>query len=157
MEENKKYEEEYKKKKEKKSKIIIIVLVIVLLVGLGGTYFYLKSTGFKFPFTKEEVQTEKVIPLRQFVVNLKTSSSRNSYLKATIVLAYMESDNEEILATNEDRIRDKIIEILRTKSNEELKKDEGAIELKEQLKQSLNELLGEVIITNIYYNDFMIQ
>lgn len=155
MEENKKYEEEYKKKK--KNKLIIIVLVIVLLVGLGCSYFYMKAKGVELPFAKEKIQTESVLPLNQFVVNLKTGSSRNSYLKATVVLAYMQSDHEVILTENKDRIRDKIIEILRTKSKEELQEDDGAIRLKVQIKESLNELLGETIITNIYYNDFMIQ
>lgn len=144
-------------KKKKKSKLIIIVLVIVLLVGAGGAFFYLKANGVELPFAKEKVQTESVVPLRQFVVNLKTDSSKNTYLKVTVVLAYMDSENAMILTSNNDRIRDKIIQILRTKSNKELKKDEGAIQLKVQIKESINELLGETIITNIYYNDFMIQ
>lgn len=155
MEENKNNIED--NEKYKKKKLITIVLVSVLLVGLGCSYFYMKAKGIELPFAKEKVQIESVLPLNQFVVNLKTGSSRNSYLKATVVLAYMQSDHEVILTKNKDRIRDKIIEILRTKSKEELQEDEGASKLKVEIKESLNSLLGENIITNIYYNDFMIQ
>ncbi len=149
--------EENNEKKKSKNKLIIIILIILLVAGIGGTFAFFKVTGRELPFTKEEEQVENVVPLQQFVVNLKTSGSKNSYLKATVVLGYMQEDTNLIIDNNKEKIRDRIIEILRTKSRAEFQQDDATLILKEDIKNSVNELLGEPLITGIYFSDFMIQ
>ncbi|WP_461205731.1 flagellar basal body-associated FliL family protein [Clostridium sp. DL1XJH146] len=149
--------EEKNIKKKSKKKLIIILLVVLLLACIGGTFAFFKVTGRELPFFTEEEQVESVVSLQQFIVNLKTSDSKNSYLKVTVVLGYMEENANLTIDENTEKIRDRIIEILRTKSTTEFEEDDATLVLKADIKNSINELLGEPLITSIYFNDFMIQ
>jgi flagellar basal body-associated protein FliL len=146
------------KKKKKKGKLIIIILAVVLVLGASALFFFLKNPDFiDGVFNKEEVLVEQQIQLDQFIVNLKNDDSNNNYLKTVIVFGYLNAEDALIITENDDKIRDKILQILRDKRKEELEDTEGTENLKVQIKDEINVLLGGTPVYNVYFTDFMMQ
>ncbi len=54
-------------------------------------------------------------------------------------------------------IRDKANEIIVTKTEEELRDENGQTGLKQQIKDNLIKIFENQSITNVYFNDFIIQ
>jgi flagellar basal body-associated protein FliL len=144
--------------KKKKGKLIIIILAVVLVLGASALFFFLKNPDFiDGIFNKEEVLVEQQIQLDQFIVNLKSDNSNNNYLKTVIVLGYLNAEDALIITGNDNKIRDKILQILRDKTKEELEDTEGTENLKVEIKDEINILLGGTQVYNVYFTDFMMQ
>ena len=131
-------------------KIIIIVLVVALIAG-GAAYYLL---------TKDKVvdKSFNYDPGEYFVTDIQGSGS---LLKTDVMLRMHNSDYTEILTENNHRIRDKIIFILRSKNEEELKNADIQKKLSQEILKELNEEFTEEFENNqflgIYFNEFVIQ
>jgi flagellar FliL protein len=131
-------------------KIIIIVLVVALIAG-GAAYYLL---------TKDKVvdKSFNYDPGEYFVTDIQGSGS---LLKTDVMLRMHNSDYTEILTENNHRIRDKIIFILRSKNEEELKNADIQKKLSKEILEELNEEFSEEFENNqfmgIYFNEFVIQ
>ena len=131
-------------------KIIIIVLVVALIAG-GAAYYLL---------TKDKVvdKSFNYDPGEYFVTDIQGSGS---LLKTDVMLRMHNSDYTEILTENNHRIRDKIIFILRSKNEEELKKADIQKKLSQEILEKLNEEFSEEFendqFLGIYFNEFVIQ
>ncbi|MDN5314238.1 MAG: flagellar protein FliL [Clostridiales bacterium] len=131
-------------------KIIIIVLVVALIAG-GAAYYLL---------TKDKVvdKSFNYDPGEYFVTDIQGSGS---LLKTDVVLRMHNSDYTEILTENNHRIRDKIIFILRSKNEEELKNADIQKKLSQEILEKLNEEFSEEFendqFLGIYFNEFVIQ
>ncbi len=63
----------------------------------------------------------------------------------------------EGLSEKQFLIRDDINKIIRNKTEEELQGKDGQVKLQEEIKLSLIELFNDETITNVYFDDFIIQ
>ncbi|WRE90730.1 flagellar basal body-associated protein FliL [Helicobacter pylori] len=91
-----------------------------------------------------------------FAVNLVSQNGRR-YLKASISL---ELSNEKLLnevKVKDTAIKDTIIEILSSKSVEEVVTNKGKNKLKDEIKSHLNSFLIDGFIKNVFFTDFIIQ
>ncbi|WP_104760823.1 flagellar basal body-associated protein FliL [Helicobacter cetorum] len=91
-----------------------------------------------------------------FVVNLVSQNGRR-YLKTSISL---ELNNEKLLneiKIKDTAIKDTIIEILSSKSVEEVVTNKGKNKLKDEIKSHLNSFLIDGFIKNVFFTDFVIQ
>ncbi len=143
-----------KKKKKSKKIIIISVAVIVLLSSVLGYAFITKS--FIFAAEGEVVIEEKIFSLDEFVLNLKDKSGRR-YIKTKMVLSYGNEKDLNILNENIAQIRDLMIGILRSKTADEMMDVDTANDLKDEIREKINELLTSPIVVDVYFVDFMIQ
>lgn len=164
-----------------KSKIIIIIiailLVIVLLLG-AVFYFMTKSPSQEEPSqmqstsqnsaslgdaqTSSNVNSRNYIrvgptyQLDQFIVNLLTQSGRR-YLKVTMSLEMTNADLQNELSAKLPAVRDTIIDILSSKSLEDVSTTRGKEKVKEEIVQRLNEFLVDGKIRNVFFIDSAIQ
>ncbi|NLV76433.1 MAG: flagellar basal body-associated FliL family protein [Tissierellia bacterium] len=80
--------------------------------------------------------------------------------KIVRVKVTIETNNKntlELLENKQFLIRDDINKIIRSKTEEELQGDEGQIKLQKEIKESLIKLFDDVAITNVYFDDLIIQ
>ena len=152
----------------KKKLIIIIVLALVLVGGGVGAFFAFGHKGEGDEggdaATSEEDGGDKggdeattppfVLALEPFIVNLQI---KGSFLKTTIQLQFSEPEQPPHLESDVPKIRDSVIRILTSKSAQEILSADGKEQLREELKDALNEALGGEDVTQVFFTEFIIQ
>lgn len=152
-----------------KKKLIILVsgLLIAAIVGSGG-FFYLQGKGSdserdagteesKDSAKASEINKNKInFPLESFIVNLADPGGKR-YLSTRIVLEFSDKDSLVSLEKSVPEIRDRILMILPTKTYKEIQSVEGKHALRSSLIVALNEILQEGKITNIFFQEFVVQ
>ncbi len=170
--ENKEVEaEETEEKSSGGSKLLLIVIIVLLLLLLiiGGLVAYFLLSGNDQPQQQQQQQKiEKkhkvdqmteigpIYPLDQFIVNL-VSSNADRYLKCKIDLELDAPALQKELDKKLPAVRDAIIQILSSKTVEEIQTARGKEKLKEEIKRKLNEILSTGQIRNVYFTEFVIQ
>ncbi len=158
-EENKEAVEE--QKGGKKKLFILLIFLVILLAGGGIAYFFLFGK-------KEEKKEEQKPRLAEqeigimyklepaFIVNLADPEA-TVYARISITL---ELANQEVLQEvqkKEPVIRDAIIEIVSSKTSEDLRKPEGREQLKMEILKRINTILTKGGVRNVYFTEFVIQ
>ncbi|WP_104578629.1 flagellar basal body-associated protein FliL [Helicobacter felis] len=91
-----------------------------------------------------------------FVVNLISQNGRR-YLKASVSLELNDAKLLEEVKVKETAIKDTIIEILSSKSVEEITTLKGKNKLKEEIRSNINSFLIDGFVKNVFFTDFVIQ
>lgn len=133
-------------------KNLIIILVVVLLAGAAAAYFLFFNNQ---PAEKVYSYYE---PGDYFVTNIKDS---RALIKTTIVLELHAPQNQmdtinAYLKENNHILRDIIVFTLRSKTEEELRADNIDQTLREEIVKSISEKMGIDYISNVYFNDYVI-
>ncbi len=150
--------------------ISIIIFLILLLLGGGGVAFWYIT---KTPNNPESVQTttqKKVnnedeslseigplYPLAPITVNLKTLDEKDTYLKVTMSLELSSKLLSNELDAKNAVIRDEIIRILSSKTLVDIDSEVEKDKLCNDIKRSLNSMLTDGQIKNVYIVNFIIQ
>ncbi|MBF0623807.1 MAG: flagellar basal body-associated FliL family protein [Magnetococcales bacterium] len=150
---------------------ILIMVIPALLIGLGGGYFLGSSltqaqqeeTAKKDPDAEQEKTPKSeaemvgdIFKLEPFVVNLNEPRG-NRYLKATVQL---EMDTPTLQAELERRtpqLRDVILQLLTSKTTQDLQAVDGKFKLREDVLSRINALLVNGSVTRVYFTEFVIQ
>lgn len=152
-------------KKSKMSMIIIIGLLLVI-VG-GGAFVYLKFINGPSSPEKDDAPTEEIVDdkpapglepvaLPTFLVNLADPLGRR-YIKLTIEVQVKNEEAAKDLQANLSRVRDQINLLLSSKSYADLAPYENKINLKTEIVDKMNLILGQGKILDVYFTDFLIQ
>jgi flagellar FliL protein len=148
---------------QKSNKLLVILLIVTLvlvlaLAGFFGYYMFFskdsKSSnggGNKATSTKAEEFTSE---LNKFVVNLADEDKR--YIQTTIVLAYENEKLAEEITKKTPQVCDIINRTLRSKKAEDFD-GEGLDKVKNEMVSKINEVLTAGKITNIYFQEIIIQ
>ena len=147
----------------------IIVFLILLIIGGGGTVFWYLT---KTPSSSEAIQTSQqqaksedaslaeigpLYPLTPITVNLKNKDEKDVYLKVTLSLEL----SSKLLANELDAknavIRDEIIRILSSKTPADIDSELEKDKLCNDIKTSLNTMLTDGQIKNVYIVNMVIQ
>ncbi len=149
--------------KRKKVPINLIIICILLLCLAGGGVYVWKSGLIPFGSDKSNIdkttdnqELGPIFSMDTFIVNLVGGRGKN-YLKAKIDL---ELDSEKTTSEMNKRlpqIRDAILTLLSSKSNEDINTLEGKYQLRAEIISSLNQYLKTGKIKNVYFTDFIIQ
>ena len=151
-------------------KMLIILVSAVLVVALvgGGGFFYLKSKGSgaekgagtegtEKSAEKEELDKKKTnFPLEGFIVNLADPGGKR-YLSTKIVLELSDDKSIPLVQKRVPEMRDRILMILPTKTFKDIQSVEGKNSLRTTLIAALNEILKQGKITNIFFQEFVVQ
>ena len=146
---------------EKKSRgmlTIIVVGLVMLLAGGGAAWFFLSGDNEETAEVEEGPDALVFLGLDNFLVNLANTEGRH-YLRVGIDLGLeheVEADAEEfelLIAL----VRDTILLVLGTWESEALLTPEGKGDLKEDILQALDERLPELGVSEVYFNDFLVQ
>ena len=141
--------------------IVAIVIVFLLLLGVGaGGFTFIKSARRSAAKGAPEKNIETSMwRLEEFVVNL-ADSSESRYLKVNVVLEVegkVSENGEGGPSPEEVRARDTIISVITKKHYMELQSVDGKAKLKSELKKTLNLVLQDAKVVNIYFTSFAMQ
>lgn len=137
----------------KNKKLLIILIVVVLLAAIGaGIYFFVLKDD------KEEDSAEVVpsyYPLENaFVTNVKDS---NKLFKTTVILIADSAELTELMTKKQYVIRDEILFILRSLTEEDIASQNIQERLRELIPARLNAALGIENFYSAMFSDFVMQ
>ena len=159
--------------KASKQTLILMILAVVNMVvvaGVGFMIFQGKKKDAAEPKIEHVIKGEhetqekekkeekevigKVIPLETFLVNLAGSKGR----RVAKLNLEMEVESEAVSSEIEQRkaqIRDIIIVLLSSQTYDQISNKDGQVQLKEQIKDTVNKFLTKGKIKQVYFTDFI--
>ncbi|KKM12333.1 hypothetical protein SY88_04060 [Clostridiales bacterium PH28_bin88] len=151
-------QEEKKPAEKRRSKWLLIAAILVVVLGLGGgaAWYLIGARATKNNDTLVEAGTPKSLTLDSFTVNLAEPGYRR-YLRVTVTLEYTGKDLEKEIAGKDYRVRDAIINVLRSKTVADINNQDRTLELRQELVEAINLVLVNSQVKNIYFRDFIIQ
>jgi flagellar FliL protein len=96
-----------------------------------------------------------ILELDQFIVNL-ADTPEIRYLKVSIMLELPVGRNAQV-TDRMPQIRDSLLILLSSKTSDAIRTVEGKMELREEIVQRVNAVLGANVVTAAYFTDFVAQ
>jgi len=160
--------ENSEEKKESKGGFLklIIIAVLVIILGAGGFLgwsMFIKKDKNKDQSQESNFQAEvnkepATYALDTFIVNLLSKSgTAKRYLKIGMIFEINDKLYSVLLDKNKPQIRDSILILLSSKTFKDISPMEGKIELKQSLILRINQIVGQTIVSNIYFTEFVVQ
>lgn len=158
-------------KKSGKLKGFIIILLLLVLAGAGGWaaywWFVMRPTAQGVEGTSEAAGGEtkgaeaaahraKVAKLPTFLVNLADPTGRR-YLKLTMEVEVGSDTTAKELEGQSAKVRDAVILLLSSKSYSDLAPVESKLQLKNEVADRLNQILGGPKVLRVYITEMVIQ
>lgn len=145
--------------KKKPNKLVIIIVIMSLVIMVGSVVMVFLATDIKLSdvMAKFQKHEEYIVPMDSFVVNLNTEGKGSTYLKTQVSLLYTEEDHAEVITNKTSQIRDVIIKDLMEYRPQDLLLEGGLASVKVKLRSSINAALGQEVVKEIYFTDFLIQ
>lgn len=131
--------------------IIVIILLLIIIFGIIIGIFVFSNNSDEKSFKKTKTYTTT---LEDLYCNIKESKK---ILKIKITIETTNEKTYNNLFEKQFLIRDEANKIIRDLTEEELQGEEGQTNLQVMIKDSLIELFKDESITNIYFDDFIIQ
>ncbi|MBG3876812.1 flagellar basal body-associated FliL family protein [Desulfovibrio oxamicus] len=163
------------KKKSGKLKWIILILLLLLLGGGGGGgaywWFVMRPAAQNAEGAPESANAEgkadakggeaparnaKVAKLPTFLVNLADPTGRR-YLKLTMEVEVGSDATVKELEGQSAKVRDAVILLLSSKSYADLAPIESKLQLKNEVAERLNQILGGPKVLRVYITEMVIQ
>lgn len=139
---------------------VFVTASVCLVVLLLFAFWFLSKPTEKITQIVEiedpdNVLSGAVLRLPRNVLNLRTP---NTYVYLKLSLEFYEFELPEDISSSITPINDAIIRIVSDKTSDQLISQEGREDLKKEIKQEINNILGEnKRVSNIYYLEFMIK
>jgi flagellar FliL protein len=156
------------KKKGGKLKLIIILVVVLAVLGGGGFAawkFFLQpkeaenATAENAEGHAPEAAAEtagQLVTLDSFVVNLSDPMGRR-YLKTTLDVEVANAAAAAELTAAMPKVKDTLLLLLSSKSFAEISSMDKKIELKNDIVNRLNQIIGKNKVRNVYFTEFVVQ
>jgi flagellar FliL protein len=160
------------KKKSGKLKWIILVLLLFVLAGAGGGaywWFVMRPAAQPAEGASEAAESKaeakggeaparnaKVAKLPTFLVNLADPTGRR-YLKLTMEVEVGSDATVKELEGQSAKVRDAVILLLSSKSYADLAPIESKLQLKNEVADRLNQILGGPKVLRVYITEMVIQ
>ncbi len=136
--------------------IIMIGLIAIMQLGILLVVFKEPIISTVASFIPEKVEMVLDYPLDSMQVNL-ADQDRDVFLRTTLNLRYIGEENVTILDANLPQIKARVIEILRSKKLSDIKTIEKTNEFAQYVADELNKLLGQDIIQEVLFVEFLYQ
>ena len=156
---------EEKKKGGGMKKLIFLVLILAILGGggfAGWKYFWVprqEAAAEAAEKAAEEAENASkvapagpLVPLEPFVVNLADPMGRR-YLKMTLDVEVL----DEAASADLPKVKDSLLLLLSSKSFEDIGSMDRKLELKNEIVDRLNLVLGKGRVRNVYFTEFVVQ
>lgn len=156
---------EYEKKKTVRLIVIgIVAAVIVLVTGMGAGVLLFgepseTSRLARVIASDDEHATEITIPLDEFLVNVQGESARRqSIARMEITVTTLDDEAADIIASDIAKVRDAVIHVVSNQTTSTImEENDGDFVIKDQIKDRINQSLGDELIENVYITNILIQ
>ncbi|MBZ4686947.1 MAG: flagellar basal body-associated protein FliL [Clostridiales bacterium] len=151
--------QQQKPKKKRRLLLIVIFALPLALVVAAFSYFFVANTLAKTPAEEEgivPIEDIRKTTLQSFTVNLADTGYRR-YLRTTITMEYVSKDLEKEVNLKIHRIKDIVLNILRSKKVRDLNSPQNTEKLRQELLNAINYELTKGKIIGLYFEEFIIQ
>lgn len=147
-------------------KVIIMAISLVIIAAVGSAYItflvFSRSTPGIVAATEEAPNKSSsfgpIHELGDFTVNLTVPPGFSPrFVRCGLVLEVTDKKSIPELSRREPQIRDTVISILRTKTQEDIAGSAGMERLRRELNEAITEVLPEKIIANVYFTELVVQ
>lgn len=144
-------------KKKPPMMMIIIAVAVVALLGIGFAVVQKVSAKSK-PAEVKKVEKGPVMVMDEFLVNL-ADAGNDHFLKVTVGLELSKDKGKTADSLKDDTplIRDAILASLASKTRDQVTPEAGRAKLKTEIKNKVNEALGEEDVEGVYFVNFVTQ
>jgi flagellar FliL protein len=166
-------EQQEEQPKSKKKGLLKWIILMVLFLGLAGGGYYVYTTYFaggeKGGEAQQEEATEEaasdqtsaegykdLVTLPTFVVNLADPLGRR-YLKLSMDVEVTDEKAAQELTNKEAQVRDAIILLLSSKTFQDLSTIESKLQLKKEIVERLNQVLGGPKVLRVFFTEMVVQ
>jgi flagellar FliL protein len=147
----------------------IIIAVVLIALGVGGYFGYTMflakpdeaatadqaAEGADKGAAQENLEGQ-LVPLPVFLVNLADPLGRR-YLKLGIEVEVRDPQAQEALTKYEAKIKDTLLLLLSSKTYDALSTMKAKVELKQEIADRLNQIVGNGAILRVYITEMVIQ
>lgn len=151
-------EENVKKRTLKPLEALIIFLFVCILSCIVFIVFFLLNKppkNIKQENSSYNFHKNYFYPLEPFILNLP-QAGRQKYIRCTIELELIKEISLEDFTKISPVIRDTIIQTILAKEIQEIEFSNFKLELQKELVKKINEKLGNKLIKELYFRDFII-
>ena len=156
---------------KKKGGMLKWIILAVALIGLGVGGYFGYTMFFAAPAddaageaTTDGAQTGEaledlegqLVPLPLFLVNLADPLGRR-YLKLGIEVEVRDEDTAASLAKHEAKVKDTLLLLLSSKTYDSLSTMKAKVELKQEIADRLNQIVGNGAVLRVYITEMVIQ
>ena len=135
-------------------KFMITTLVVIAILQLGVLGFIFKDELAEVVSGITAQSTEVLIyPLESVQVNL----DQGNYLKTTINVSYTNKKHTDLIDQSIVKVQAFVIEILRSKSLDQINTVDKTKILGEEIKEGINDILDSDVVSDIYFIEFIYQ
>lgn len=164
-------EENQEKASKGKWKWIILILLLLGLLGAGGYFAYTFLYSSDNPGASEsgnatqsreaadsgpEKVGSKMVSLPTLLVNLADPLGKR-YLKISVDVEVKGKEASSQIQSDMPKIKDALILLLSSKTFEDLSSMESKYQLKKEIVERLNQILGQSVVRRVYFTEFIIQ
>lgn len=148
-------------------KILVLVNLVVVLAGAGLVYYAHNMIKPEPTNVAAEVESLKAgaveqasvqaVPMKKFVVNLFSRSSRLRFLDVEMNIVPFYENQKELIKSSEHLFKDVVIEVAAQLEADDLDSLSGKILLENKIKKQVNAKLGQPVVKQIFFSGFVVQ
>ena len=146
-------------------KVIIMAVALVIIAAVGSAYVtflvFSRSSVEVAAVGQEEPDKGQFGPVHQvgeFTVNLMVPQGFSPrFVRTGLVVEVTDKKCIAELARRDPQVRDAVISILRTKTQEDISGAAGMEKLRQELGRAISGLLSEGSIANVYFTELVVQ
>ena len=156
--------------KKKKGGLLkwIIILVLLVALGVGGWFGYkmffapppedatAQDQAAGDPGKPQEQLEGQIVALPTFLVNLADPLGRR-YLKLGLEVEVRDADAQAALTKYDAKIKDTLLLLLSSKSYDGLSTMQAKVELKQEIADRLNQIIGNGGVLRVYITEMVVQ
>ncbi|MCU9600151.1 flagellar basal body-associated protein FliL [Pallidibacillus thermolactis] len=135
-------------------KLLIISMLIVIIILAAGLYLFCQKT---VEGTENESSVDEIIANSVEIPELTTNLASDHFIRIAFTIQTDSKKTKQQLEKRNFQVNNTIIKQLSGMQAEEIKGTEGKIQLEETLKSSLNSLLEEGEVEQVYITTAIIQ
>ncbi len=135
-------------------KLLIISMLIVIIILAAGLYLFCQKT---VEGTENESSVDEIIANSVEIPELTTNLASDHFIRIAFTIQTDSKKTKQQLEKRNFQVNNTIIKQLSGMQAEEIKGTEGKIQLEENLKSSLNSLLEEGEVEQVYITTAIIQ
>lgn len=146
----------------------IIIAVALIALGVGGYFGYTMFFASSDDAASEEAAQDgmggealedlegQLVPLPTFLVNLADPLGRR-YLKLGVEVEVRDEDAAAALTKHEAKVKDTLLLLLSSKTYDSLSTMKAKVELKQEIADRLNQIVGNGSVLRVYITEMVIQ
>jgi flagellar protein FliL len=144
--------------KKKNPMMMIMIMVVVAAVVFTVVFVVGKKVSAKSKPATAVVERGTMIELDEFLVNL-ADPGNDHFMKVTIDLEVTKKSGKTTETMKDDvpRVRDAVLTAMGGKLRDDVSTNAGRDKLKADIKSRVNAALGDPIVMNVYFANFVTQ